>query len=173
MLCFCSGANLRKCVPEALWQKQQTERKNRSIVLAKRTVVNHRFFNRRSSRTPEQRKSDGRWSNKTICQCVTNINQRGGKVPSALSPAPHTCLWRPQGKHINLLQSCSLLYSNGNHTVHSEIYSDAKFECEIDCYVLAMQVNIWFNLLDTVTVSKMKLLHQVYQICLIYVLNLY
>ncbi len=80
-------------------RKQQSE--ERTAALFGRRVFNQRlqlavFSPTESTRTWEQRTNDGRWSNKTICQHVENINQRGAMLypPYAALP-PHAALETP------------------------------------------------------------------------------
>jgi len=81
-----------------LWRKQQSER---TAALFGWRVFNHRlqlavFSPTESTRTWEQRTNDGRWSNKTICQHVENINQRGAMLyPPCAALPPHAALETP------------------------------------------------------------------------------
>ncbi len=54
------------------------------------------FFPQQKAQEHEQRTNDGRWSNKTICQHVENINQRGAMLyPPCAALPPHAALETP------------------------------------------------------------------------------
>ncbi len=101
MLSFCCGAKtiyLSKCIHEVY--DRNNSQKERTAALFGWRVFNQRvklavFFPNRKHKTWEQRKNDGRWSNKTICQHVENINQWGAMYPPCAALPPHAALETP------------------------------------------------------------------------------
>lgn len=106
MLSFCSGAKptyLSKCIPEVLWQKQHSEKKNSNIVLAKwqYLIRDHSWQcaqqkEHKNMRAKKEWWQVVQWNN--MSPCWKHKSERG-QCTRDMQPCPHTLLSRPPGEH--------------------------------------------------------------------------